>query len=116
MRMWCINTNLMCRQHLLGEHLEIHMFVNSILENKNLKGFINNGLLEIHSLRKRHKEIIDEFKRRGYKHKSPLPYFKKIKLGYINRSKNFQVLFTRCKDCRDIMLNIRKGQNEKENS
>lgn len=30
MRMWMVPPELMCRQHLLGEHVELHMFVGAI--------------------------------------------------------------------------------------
>ena len=32
MRMWLVNPALLCRQHLLGEHVEMHMFAGHILE------------------------------------------------------------------------------------
>ena len=36
MRMWMIDPKLLCRKHLLGEHLEIHMFVGTINKGINV--------------------------------------------------------------------------------
>ena len=30
MRMWMVDPQIMCRQHLLGEHTEMHMFVGTL--------------------------------------------------------------------------------------
>ena len=30
MRDWKVNPKLLCRQHLLGNHLEVHMFVGTL--------------------------------------------------------------------------------------
>lgn len=40
MRMWKVNPKNMCRQHLLGEHVECHMFVGAILKGISLSGYI----------------------------------------------------------------------------
>lgn len=104
MRMWIVNPSAMCRNHLLGEHLEIHMFVGAILngqlESGRLKGFINNGLLEVDKLKSRHELLVKEMARRGYKHKSPLPKFKSSKIGIVDIENNYKVLSARCEKCR----------------
>ena len=46
MRMWMVDPSLLCRKHLLGEHLECHMFVGTINKNISIKGYIKNGLCE----------------------------------------------------------------------
>ncbi len=72
MRMWMVDPKLMCRKHLLGEHVEIHMFVSTILSGKSIKGYIKNNLIEPSKILERHEELVEEMKRRGYKHNSPL--------------------------------------------
>ena len=99
--MWMINPKKMCRKHLLGEHVECHMFLGAIKRNKNLQGYIKNGLLEIESLWDRHEELAIEVIHRGYKHNSPLYVYiddsiPKIK---IDINKNIQDLKNRCKEC-----------------
>lgn len=54
----------MCRQHLLGEHVEIHMFVGAISRRQSVKGYVQKDLLEVHSLYFRHRELVEEMKRR----------------------------------------------------
>ena len=99
MRMWLVNPELMCRQHLLGEHFEIHIFVSAIREHKKLDGY-KKGLLEVHKLRTRHAELVTEMKRRGYHHKSPLPNFKMERSGWVDRKENLRELARRCKECK----------------
>ena len=62
MRMWMVNPKIMCRQHLLGEHVEIHMFVGTLSRGKSVKGYLEKGLLEAHNLYWRHEEPVEEIK------------------------------------------------------
>jgi len=62
MRMWMVNPKIMCRQHLLGEHVEIHMFVGTLSRGKSVKGYLEKGLLEVHNLYWRHEELVEEIK------------------------------------------------------
>ncbi|MFA5174384.1 MAG: pyrimidine dimer DNA glycosylase/endonuclease V [Candidatus Pacearchaeota archaeon] len=99
MRMWNIKPSKMCDKHLLGEHVETHMFVGCLNKNKSVKGYLDKGLLEVHNLRKRHDRLVSEMKKRGMKHKSKLPNYKMQKLGKINIKLNEKDLFNRCKEC-----------------
>ena len=40
MRMWMLPTAGMCRKHLLGEHVELHMLLGSLRRGKNIEGFL----------------------------------------------------------------------------
>lgn len=71
--MWKVNPRYLCRKHLLGEHLEMHMFLGVIRTGNSLRGYIKNGLVEIHNIIKRHNELKAEMIRRGYNHKSNIP-------------------------------------------
>jgi len=103
MRMWNVPTRMMCRQHLLGEHLEMHMFMGSIKDGKKLDGFIRNGLVELENVKKRHDELVDEMKTRGYNHKSPLEiYDPNLTGGRVNSMENIEILKGRCEQCRMI--------------
>lgn len=99
--MWNINPEKMCRKHLLGEHVELHMFVGSMNKGRSLKGHLDKGQLEIHNIRRRHIELVKEMQARGYKHKSKLPKFKSRKAGTIDSIKNYEELIKRCKECRE---------------
>lgn len=73
MRMWMTDPAIMCRQHLLGEHVELHMFVGTINKGISVAGYLSDNLLEPSSLKSRHSELVNEMLRRGYSHQSPLP-------------------------------------------
>lgn len=100
MRQWKINPKYLCNQHLLGEHVEHHMFAGCIDKNMSLKGYIDTGLVEIHTLKHRHDTIVQEMQRRGMNHKSPFPSVKLFKAGKINVKENIKDLKNRCLKCR----------------
>ena len=72
MRMWLVNPKHMCQKHLCGEHVEMHMFIGCLIRDKNIDGYIQKGLVEIHNIVKRHNALAREMKKRGMKHKSPI--------------------------------------------
>ncbi len=107
MRMWNINPELLCRQHLLGEHLEMHMFLGCIKENKNIKGFIKNGLVEINNIINRHNEIMNEMIKRNWNHKSPIDgNLQNIlwKEGFVDINNNLKILYNRCEKCKELQI------------
>jgi hypothetical protein len=123
MRMWMVPPKLMCRQHLLGEHLELHMFATTIKQGKKIKGFINNNLCEPLSLEKRHEELVQEMIKRKYNHKSPFPKLKEEDLSYlyedidktIDSQKSEKDLMERCPRCwaRNVIYNNYLDKEEK---
>jgi len=96
-----INPRIMCRQHLLGEHVEIHMFIGTIDRGKSVRGYLEKGLLEVHNLYNRHEELMREMKRRKYNHYSEVNKKWKFveKVGSIDKEKNLSELITRCAKC-----------------
>jgi hypothetical protein len=103
MRMWGIDTKLMCDRHLLGEHVEMHMFVGCIKKRMSLDGYTKNRLVRIDKIIECHDEIVEEFGRRGFSHKSPIGAFDYdylTCLGGIDISKNLRELEKRCQNCR----------------
>ena len=99
MRMWMVSPRKMCRKHLLGEHVEIHMAVATLRLGKSVAGFLEKGLLELSSLRSRHDDLVAEMLRRGYRHNSPLGPVPRRKGGRIDRRANARELARRCPDC-----------------
>ena len=99
--MWMVNPTIMCREHLLGEHAEIHMFVGTIDRGHSVRGYVENGLLEVHSLFNRHAELVQEMKRRNYRHNSEIDtkWKEAAKTGTIDRQKNLKQLINRCSRC-----------------
>lgn len=75
MRIWDIPSDKLCRQHLLGEHRELHGLWSILTQNK--KGFIKHPETlrwkgKSKALYLRHEALVLEMKRRSYKHKTPL--------------------------------------------
>jgi hypothetical protein len=103
--MWMVNPKIMCRQHLLGEHVEHHMFVGSINKETSMKGYLSDNLLEPASLFARHEALATEMESRGYDHRSPLP---KVEIPFrledafvkIDKSASLKELLRRCPECR----------------
>jgi ribosomal protein L44E len=100
MRMWMVPPRTMCREHLLGEHVEIHMAAASLRLGKSVDGFLEKGLLELRSLRARHDALAREMERRGYRHASPLGQIPRRVEGRVNRRKNLRELAARCNECK----------------
>src|SRR5512140_3519098 len=102
MRMWMVPPRRMCRKHLLGEHVEIHMAVATLRLGKSVSGFLEKGLLELGSLRSRHDELVAEMLRRGYRHASPLGRVPRRSEGKVDRKANLLDLARRCPDCKAL--------------
>ena len=106
MRMWMVAPKLMCRKHLLGEHLEIHMLNGSLKNGKSIAGFLEKKLLEPTALVYRHRELVREMLKRGYKHDSllvPVSGLKKFSAFKVDRVASLKELTTRCKACADLL-------------
>jgi hypothetical protein len=105
MRMWMVDPRLMCRKHLLGEHVEIHMLVGTLQRRKTISGFIQRGLLQPEAIYLRHDALVDEMTARGYRHRSPLDsvcmdYLPPAeRAGTVNPAVALADLQGRCPDC-----------------
>jgi len=114
-RMWMINPKLMCRQHLLGEHKEIHQLLGSLIKKRKVTKYIENNCIEITSLVKRHDDLVNEMLFRGWKHKSLIVitqkevneisnYLPQEHINYIvNTELSYRDLLNRCINCRRIL-------------
>lgn len=109
MRMWNVPPELMCRQHLLGEHLELHMFANAIEAKKRIEGFFN-GLVDTSLIKKRHDQVVAEMLRRGYRHESPLDYKDELRRGRVDAKANLAELKKRCKACKERQNDLKTSR------
>ena len=100
MRMWMVNPKIMCRQHLLGEHVELHMSVGTIKKGISVKGYLDDNLLEPESIYQRHNELVKEMEARGYNHRSPLLLIPINMSKKIDREASLAELIRRCPECR----------------
>lgn len=104
MRMWMVNSRDMCRQHLLGEHVEIHMFVGAMLKGTSMDGYIEGNMFEPSSLWRRHEDLVAEMLRRGYNHSSDLADYHvpdEWRQVTIDRKAAAAELFRRCSICKE---------------
>ncbi len=101
MRMWGVNPKMLCNQHLLGEHLEMHMFVGAINKGKNIQGYIDKNLVNVQKISMRHTELVKEMESRGMHHNSTLIAHYSLLKGTINIENNIKDLSDRCEKCRE---------------
>ena len=75
MRIWDVPPKILCRNHLLGEHNELHAIWSVITGNR--KGYAMHPEVmrwrgRLRALYLMHDRIVAEMIRRGWKHQSPL--------------------------------------------
>jgi hypothetical protein len=99
----------MCRQHLLGEHVEAHMILGSLKRQKSIAGFVAKNCIEPARLQARHDELAAEMARRGMNHKSPLLVTTELEyLPAAHREARVDVdsaladLYSRCPRCKNL--------------
>ncbi len=97
-----VDPAMLCRKHLLGEHVECHMFRGSLHKGTSLRGFIDAGLLDSRLLTQRHDQLAAEMQRRGYRHLSPLPgdFDAEAAMGDVDAVAAMDELASRCEECR----------------
>lgn len=109
MRMWGAAPRRMCDKHILGEHLEMHMFHTALSRKQTVTGYITKNLLAPSEVKERHDMLAAEMLRRNMNHKSPmdtqpdisyLPYHLRVAELYEHVSE--EELYTRCEKCAEI--------------
>lgn len=102
-RMWGVDPELLCDQHLLGEHREMHQEVGQIRAGNlaSVTGHAREEQVDTSKLQERHDELVDEMERRGMNHDSPMDYEDELDLGSIDVDANLDDLRERCDDCRE---------------
>jgi hypothetical protein len=102
--MWMVDPRMMCRQHLLGEHAELHMIEANIALGRSIEGYIRINAIEPQSIAGRHAELVAEMERRGIKHKSPLAFSTELYRDVIiDRDASLKLLVVRCPRCAERM-------------
>lgn len=112
-----VDTEVLCRKHLLGEHVETHMFLGTLKRKMQIYGYIKNNLLEPISLWDRHAALVKEMRIRGMNHRSPLgeadiEYLPAEVLYYqVDVESSLEDLLSRCPECTKRYQEL---QNKKE--
>jgi hypothetical protein len=74
-RIWDVSPSLLCRQHLLGEHRELHGLWRILTEGRQAYAHhpeTRRWRGKLTALYQRHEALSAEMVRRGYRHTSPL--------------------------------------------
>lgn len=111
--MWTVDPELMCIQHIVGEHRELHALKGSLertdpshenheRHRKNLETLAKDGILELRSLKERHEELVDYMDN----HNSPIGEIptleflpKKVRNAEVDKEKAIQDLSDRSEAC-----------------
>lgn len=108
MRMWAIPTNLLCRNHLLGAHSELHKHRHNFEKKHSMTGRVFPIVfIEPDNMKKYHDELVVEMLARGYKHNSEYtqPDISYLPTGQqharANIEYNLSDLSNRCAECKE---------------
>lgn len=109
-RMWMLPPRVLCREHLLGEHKEVHQLVGT-LENHDhgqaiAEGHAERGQVDTSLLQVRHDALAQEMERRDYAHDSPMTYVDEADLGSVDVRESAADLRERCEDCAERMRQV----------
>jgi hypothetical protein len=106
MRMWGIEPGYLCKQHLLGEHGELHKHRHNFVKQHSIKGRITPVVqIEPENMQARHDALAEEMLKRGFVHKSP---YEQPDLSYLPDEQRYakvdvreayDELTARCTDC-----------------
>jgi hypothetical protein len=105
MRIWDLEPKRLCRQHLLGEHRELHALWVILTRGK--QGFSRHPETarwrgKLAALYRRHEALVAEMANRGYRHATPLPEAEATVLALQDEYKDTpseQVRILRAKGC-----------------
>lgn len=107
MRMWMISPKLLCKQHLLGEHFEIHKHRHNFVKKHSIEKRISPVVqIEPSSMKKRHDMLAKEMVKRNYNHKSPyempdISYLtKEQRHAKVDLNNSIKDLIKRCPECK----------------
>lgn len=108
MRMWIgVQPGQLCRQHLLGEHSELHMLAGHLRRGRHLGQLAAQGFVEPTMVVRRHRALALEMVARGYHHASPLKYqvqwllhlSEEELVAEVNTERSRRDLIARCAAC-----------------
>lgn len=112
MRMWMVAPEVLCRKHLLGEHVECHMLIGSLRLKRSVKKYVEYGLIDTSKVQERHDALAIEIERRGYNHKSPLIIdFPLVFVGTVDVENSYKELSTRCAVCAENIKHYKEAKN-----
>ena len=97
MRMWMLPVGMMCMQHIVGEHRELHTIETMIRTGANIKGYLDRKLLEPQHLLARHMQLEGLL---STPHLTPIVQPKDAVIAFVDKEANQRELVRRCAACR----------------
>lgn len=118
-RLWGVDPEILCREHLLGEHKEMHQEVGTLRKHPHgqaiVEGHAERQQVDTSLLQRRHDDLVSEMNRRGMNHDSPMDYTDERDLGEIDKEANLSELIDRCDKCKKRYENKKRQSVEGEN-
>jgi len=113
--MWMVDPEYLCREHLLGEHNELHKIVGHIQKGnlEVVQGHAARGQVDTSLLRERHDELAREMSKRGYSHDSPMEVEDNLDVGEVDVERNLKDLESRCDRCRKRIEDADNDQGQR---
>ena len=117
MRMWMLNPTLFCRQHLLGQHSELHSLLGTLKKKLKVSGYIKSNCLEITAIQWYHNQCVEELLKRNYKHHTPIGNIPDEILEWysiylpikVDQQKSLNLLLSRCSQCKSNYERLLNG-------
>jgi hypothetical protein len=103
--MWPVEPSKLCLQHLLGEHSELHKFVQVFHGPKFQKYQGRKGQINPRRMKERHDELAEELIRRGGNHQSPYIYDCNHLEDWELDKNAIDLLINKCEKCKELILN-----------
>lgn len=111
-----VDPRILCNQHLLGEHVELHMIVGAVDKGygASVAGLARVNLVDTRQIMPRHAALEAEMLARGMNHQSPLNWVDEEGIGFgapdplVSRDE----LYRRCDRCRARMNDLQYGELE----
>lgn len=105
MRMWMIPPELLCTQHLVGEHGELHKHHHNFVKKHSIAGRVQPGNVQIEpmSMKARHDELVKYLKNHNSPYTQPdlshLPI--EQKKAKVDIMQSIEELKNKCDECRN---------------
>lgn len=107
-RMWGVNPRILCQNHILGEHREMHQVKGTVEKHDHgesiLEGLADTNAIDTTLIKERHDELVEEMRRRGWDgHSTPMEEINNQYdgIGQIDIDENLTLLLERCDDCKE---------------
>jgi hypothetical protein len=117
-RMWMLPVEMMCDEHLLGEHAEMHQAAGTLANHEYGEEVMEGHLRDLRPddvettlIVARHDRLAEEMEERGYDHddENKLPKFDDPGIGRLGADDvkhNQAELALKCSDCRSRMMQM----------